>query len=121
MPKRLVNNTVFIRRNGRQVSPTIGKTFDFTKEELESIERTNKTAVSVPPAPVQEFQAAGNSGGSQTKTASTNKSGDSNESNTGDSNDSKSGDSKSSNSNSTKTGTGSKSGAGKDAGKDDDL
>lgn len=64
MPKRLVKQTVMLRREGREVIPQIGKIFDFTDAELKSITRINPSAITTPPAKVEEDTSA-----STTKTA----------------------------------------------------
>jgi len=45
MPKRIAVQTVVLWREGQQVVPPVGKPFDFTKEELETIEKLNPDAV----------------------------------------------------------------------------
>lgn len=37
MPKRIVNETVVVRRNGKRHVPTIGKPFSFSNQEIEEI------------------------------------------------------------------------------------
>ena len=46
MPKRVPVNSVFVVRDGKQVSPTIGEPFNFTDEELTDIERLMPEAIS---------------------------------------------------------------------------
>lgn len=45
MPQRIPMQTVIVRRNGKSVVPEIGKPFDFTPDELETINRVNPEAV----------------------------------------------------------------------------
>lgn len=45
MPKRIVNSSVMIVRDGKPVYPTVGKAFDFTDPELASINRVNPKAL----------------------------------------------------------------------------
>ena len=55
MPKRIVNTTVMLQRDGRLVYPQVGQAFDFTDAELQSIAKSAPKALSkiiVPEAPV---------------------------------------------------------------------
>lgn len=45
MPKRIPLQTVVLWRDGQQVVPPINRAFDFTKEELETIEKLNPSAI----------------------------------------------------------------------------
>lgn len=45
MPKRLVLQTVIMYREGERVVPDVGKPFDFTNEELKSINGLNPDAL----------------------------------------------------------------------------
>ncbi len=42
---RVALKSVIIVRDGRRVSPPLGKSFPFTEEEVEAIEKTNPTAI----------------------------------------------------------------------------
>lgn len=54
MPKRLVKQSVFLRREGKTVKPAIGRIFDFTQAELDSIKKVNPDALTTPPAALEE-------------------------------------------------------------------
>lgn len=45
MPKRIPLQTVVLWRDGQQVVPPLSRAFDFTKEELETIEKLNPDAI----------------------------------------------------------------------------
>lgn len=45
MAKRIPVQTVIVVRDGKRVSPPIGKPFDFTKEELSNINDRNPDAI----------------------------------------------------------------------------
>lgn len=46
MPKRIVNDLVILYREGKQIVPEVGKEFDFTAEELNSVTKSNPKALS---------------------------------------------------------------------------
>lgn len=48
MPKRKVDQTIILHRDGQRVKPVIGTIFDFSADELAQIERTNPDAISRP-------------------------------------------------------------------------
>jgi len=45
MPKRIVAQTVILQREGVAVTPAVGSTYDFTAEEIKTIERLNPEAL----------------------------------------------------------------------------
>jgi hypothetical protein len=45
MPKRIPLQTVVLWRDGEQVVPPLNRAFDFTKEELDTIEKLNPAAI----------------------------------------------------------------------------
>lgn len=45
MPKRIVNEPVIVHRDGKQVSPEVGKAFDFTDAEVKEIKSLNEKAL----------------------------------------------------------------------------
>lgn len=45
MPKRIPLQTVVLWRDGAQVVPPLNRAFDFTKEELETLEKMNPAAI----------------------------------------------------------------------------
>lgn len=51
MPKRKVLQTVILHRTTGRVTPTVGEIFDFTAEEVETLNRLNPEALG---RPVQE-------------------------------------------------------------------
>lgn len=62
MPKRIVKDTIVLHREGKQVVPEIGQLFDFTADELNSINKANPAAVqhivTTDPAPVEKVEPA---------------------------------------------------------------
>lgn len=46
MPKRTAVQTITVVRDGKTVTPTIGKPFNFTEDEIEQIEAMNPDAIS---------------------------------------------------------------------------
>lgn len=45
MPKRLAKQTIVLFRDGKRVSPAVGKNFVFTKEEYQEIAALNPDAI----------------------------------------------------------------------------
>jgi hypothetical protein len=45
MPKRIVKDLVILYRDGKQVVPEVGVEFDFTAEELASVNKSNPKAL----------------------------------------------------------------------------
>ena len=48
MPKRVPLQGIIVTRNGRQVQPPVGKVFDFTAEEIETLKLRNPKALRTP-------------------------------------------------------------------------
>lgn len=48
MAERIVNSPILVVRDGKQVEPVIGKSFDFTESEIKEIEKLNPSAFSKP-------------------------------------------------------------------------
>lgn len=48
MPKRKVAQTVIVYRDGQRLKPAIGEIFDFTDDEMQSINRINPEALTRP-------------------------------------------------------------------------
>ena len=46
MPKRTPLQSVVVIRDGERVTPEIGRPYEFTKEEIEQVERANPAALS---------------------------------------------------------------------------
>lgn len=45
MPKRIVNSTIVLHREGKPVVPRVGEVFDFTPEEVTNINKVNPSAL----------------------------------------------------------------------------
>lgn len=45
MPQRIVKSPVMVQRDGKLVYPQVGQPFEFTDDELKSINATNPKAV----------------------------------------------------------------------------
>ena len=54
MPKRIVKKPVQVHRDGKLLFPAIGSTFDFTDEEVKSINKQNPKAIGY--LPVSEVE-----------------------------------------------------------------
>lgn len=48
MPKRVPNASIVVIRDGKRVTPPLGKAYDFTKAEIESITRVSPGALRKP-------------------------------------------------------------------------
>ncbi|AEY69571.1 hypothetical protein AH2_00061 [Burkholderia phage vB_BceS_AH2] len=46
MAKKLIKETVVLYRDGKRITPTIGKTFDLTDDEIKSINSVRPQAIS---------------------------------------------------------------------------
>ena len=62
MPKFIVNESITVVRNNKRVMPEIGKIFDFTNDEVESIKKIRPQAISE----IQKIEEDGNSTPTQT-------------------------------------------------------
>lgn len=55
MPTRLVKKPILVVRDGKQVSPEVGKPYDLTASEVDEINKLNPSAIEIietPEAPV---------------------------------------------------------------------
>lgn len=71
MPKLIPEHTVILHRDGKRLVPKIGKPFQFTAEEVASINAVNPSALTAPQVDAEEADEspAENKGGKKKPTA----------------------------------------------------